>query len=144
MPDIKALETAFLNPTLQDTFFFFDGGIEGLRLMLNQHKWAPCPAWKAIQGHAAMVPQPTTRPQHPPSLQALGAAVPVTSYSWPRPGHSLLKSKKGPSSGTWDERISYACISFESTPRWLCHAPEQLLQVGPTDNLMDLKCCISL
>lgn len=38
MPDIKALETAFLNPTLQDTFFFFDGGIEGLRLMLNQHK----------------------------------------------------------------------------------------------------------
>lgn len=45
--------------------------------------------------------------------------VPVTSHSWPRPGHGLLKAKKGPSSGTWEERISYAYISFESTPPWL-------------------------
>ena len=38
MPELKDLKTTFLNSTSQHIDVFFDGGLEGLRPMLRQHK----------------------------------------------------------------------------------------------------------
>lgn len=140
MPKLKALETAFLNPTFQDIFLFFwwrarkgSGWCSGSP---SEHPALPEKPPQGPHSHGRpglpARPQPTMRHSaHRPPLGTRGHGT-FRSYSPPRPGHSLLKAKWAPHLGH-EERgfLMHIFLLRASLDGSLCQAHNQPLQVGP-------------